>query len=112
MLARQNRLLSADDFRVALRRGRRVVVGSVVVSVLTTSSGAPARFGFIVTKKVGNAVIRNTVRRRMRAVARELVDGGLDGVDVVVRAAPESADAAWRELRTDLRAGLNGGADE
>lgn len=109
MLARQNRLLSADDFRVALRRGRRVAVGTVVVSALPTSSGAQARFGFIVTKKVGNAVVRNTIRRRMRAVARELVDGGLEGADVVVRALPGSADASWGQLRTDFRGALSGG---
>jgi len=108
VLARQNRLLSADDFRVVLRRGRRFVVGTAVVSIMATSTEADARFGFIVTKKVGNAVARNTVRRRMRAAARELVDEGLGGMDVVVRAAPGSADAGWVDVRADLRGAVSG----
>ena len=39
------------------------------ISVVRTPEGSPARFGFIVTRKVGNAVKRNRVRRRMKAVA-------------------------------------------
>jgi ribonuclease P protein component len=108
VLARQNRLLSADDFRVVLRRGRRVAAGSVVVSIMPTSDDTDARFGFIVTKKVGNAVSRNKVRRRMRAIARELVDGGLTGMDVVVRAAPSASDIEWARLRSELRGALSG----
>lgn len=79
-----------------------------MLSIVATPNGADARFGFIVTKKVGNAVNRNRVRRRMKAIARELVDGGLTGMDVVVRAAPASADAEWVELRSEFRAALGG----
>ena len=44
------------------------------------------RFGFIVSKKVGTAVQRNLVRRRLKAICLEaIVDGGVRGVDVVVR---------------------------
>lgn len=111
MLARENRLLSADDFRVVLRRGRRIAAGSMVVSILATVD-AQARFGFVVTKKVGNAVNRNRIRRRMKAIARELVDGGLAGVDVVVRAAPGVLDSEWTELRSQLRGALGRGPHE
>lgn len=111
MLARENRLLSADDFRVVLRRGRRITAGSMVVSILATVD-AQARFGFVVTKKVGNAVNRNRIRRRMKAIARELVDGGLAGVDVVVRAAPGVLDSEWTELRSQLRGALGRGPHE
>lgn len=78
------------------------------VSILTTESGAPARFGFVVTKKVGNAVTRNLVRRRLKAVARELVDGGLAGLDVVVRAMPASVDTDWTTLRGELTTTVKG----
>lgn len=102
MLARTNRLLTAADFRGVLRRGKRRSMDSMTVSTLATEDGAPARFGFVVTKKVGNAVMRNLVRRRLKAVARELVDGGLAGVDVVARALPASAEADWATLRREL----------
>lgn len=109
MLARKNRLITADEFRGVLRRGKRQVADSFTVSVVGTSIGAPARFGFVVTKKVGNAVNRNLVRRRLRAAARELVDGGLEGMDVVVRAHPSSATADWASLRDELQTSVSGG---
>ncbi len=69
----------------------------------------PARFGFIVTKKVGNAVHRNLVRRRLKAIARNLVDDGFGGVDVVIRALPSSVDADWATLRTEVSDAVNRG---
>jgi ribonuclease P protein component len=100
VLARTNRLVTADDFRSVLRRGRRIPGANLVVSVVAT--GRPARFGFVITRKVGNSVNRNRVRRRLRAIARELVDGGLSGRDVVVRALPASVVAGWSELHAEL----------
>lgn len=102
MLARMNRLLTAADFRGVLRRGKRHPMSSMTVSTLITPESSPARFGFVVTKKVGNAVNRNLVRRRLKAAARELVDGGLVGVDVVARALPSSVDCDWATLRDEL----------
>ena len=92
MLARTNRLLTAADFRGVLRRGKRQSTPSMSVSIVATDEGTPARFGFVVTKKVGNAVTRNLVRRRLKAAARELVDSGFSGADVVVRALPASVN--------------------
>ena len=74
----------------------------MMVSTLPTSEGMPARFGFVVTKKVGNAVKRNRVRRRLKAIARELVDDGLRGIDVVVRAHPASTASDWANLRDEF----------
>ena len=59
------------------------------------------RFGFIVSKQVGNAVTRNTVRRRLKdACARQLPLG--DGIDVVIRALPAAAQASFAELLADV----------
>lgn len=108
MLARINRLLTAAEFRDVLRRGRREAHDTMIVSTVSTTVGEPARFGFVVTKKVGNAVSRNLVRRRLKAVARELVDGGLTGMDVAVRVLPASVNADWVTLRHDLATTVNG----
>lgn len=85
----------------------------MVVSSLVTDSGMPARFGFTMTKKVGNAVQRNRVRRRFRAIAWELVRDGVTGRDVVVRGLPGSLGADWDTLHTELTAAVAGeGASE
>jgi ribonuclease P protein component len=79
---------------------------NTVVSVVLTPAASPARFGFIVTRKVGNAVKRNLVRRRMKAIAWELVNGGLAGTDVVIRALPASVEADWVTLHSEITEAL------
>ncbi len=102
MLARANRLVSGDEFRRVTRRGRRVEFEHLVVTSLETDGGSPARFGFTLTKKVGNAVERNRLRRRLRAIAWELVREGAKGRDVVVRGLPSAVTADWDSLHTEL----------
>ena len=102
MLAQANRITSADDYRVIVRRGAKVAGAHTVSYLRSRESGTAARFGFIVSKKVGGAVRRNLVRRRLKAVCREALNTGVSGVDVVVRALPGAAEAEWSELRTDV----------
>ena len=102
MLAKANRITSADDYRFIVRRGAKVAGAHSVSYLRSTEAGADARFGFIVSKKVGSAVRRNLVRRRLKAACRELVDGGLTAVDLVVRALPGSAGADYPALRADV----------
>jgi ribonuclease P protein component len=52
-------------------------------------------------------VERNLLRRRMRAVGRELVDAGASGMDVVVRALPGSAQHGWASLSADMHDALD-----
>ena len=102
MLAKANRITSADDYRVIVRRGAKVAGAHTVSYLRSRESGTDARFGFIVSKKVGSAVRRNLVRRRLKAACRELVDDGTAGVDVVVRALPSASDADFGALRADV----------
>ena len=70
--------------------------------MLTTGETREPRFGFIISKQVGTAVIRNTVRRRLKAVCAEALPGVPQGTDVVIRALPASATASYAELRADV----------
>ena len=102
MLAKANRITSADDYRAVVRRGAKVAGAHTVSYLRSRESGTDARFGFIVSKKVGSAVRRNLVRRRLKAACRELVDDGTAGVDVVVRALPSASAADFGALRADV----------
>jgi ribonuclease P protein component len=73
---------------------------------LATDPAAPARFGVVVSKAVGNAVVRNTARRRLKALGRGLVDAGHRGEDVVIRVLPGPASASWDSLSADMHAVL------
>ena len=102
MLAKANRITSADDYRVIVRRGAKVAGAHTVSYLRSRESGTDARFGFIVSKKVGTAVRRNLVRRRLKAVCHEALVDGASGVDVVVRALPGAAEAEWVDLRAEV----------
>lgn len=60
------------------------------------------RVGFVVSKAVGNAVMRNRVKRRLRHLCRELPQALPASGVVVVRALPASAGASYDDLRRDL----------
>lgn len=107
MLAKANRVTRADDYRSIVRRGAKVAGAHTVSYLRSRESGTDARFGFIVSKKVGSAVRRNLVRRRLKAACRELVDGGVSAVDVVVRALPTAADADFHALKADVVSALD-----
>ena len=107
MLARVNRVVTPSDFRTIVRRGRRVTSASTLIYRIDRDPADPARFGFIVAKTVGNAVERNLVRRRMRAVCRSIVDSGGSGCDIVIRAFPRSAHVDWDSLSSELHAVLD-----
>jgi len=70
--------------------------------MLSTGEDRAARFGFIISKQVGTAVVRNTVRRRLKAVCAEALPRVPQGTDVVIRALPASATASYAELRSDV----------
>ncbi|GAA1800039.1 ribonuclease P protein component [Agromyces neolithicus] len=111
MLAKANRITSADDYRVIVRRGAKVAGAHTVSYLRSREAGTDARFGFIVSKKVGGAVRRNLVRRRLKAACYELLGdesaaAGLGGVDVVVRALPSAAAADWAVLRSEVFAAV------
>lgn len=61
-----------------------------------------ARAGFVVSKAVGNAVIRNKVKRRLRHAVAEQIGTWPPGTDVVVRATPKAAERDFTELSGDL----------
>ncbi|WP_091228332.1 ribonuclease P protein component [Microbacterium sp. 3J1] len=102
MLARPSRLTRGNDYRLVVRRGSRCGGARVITSMMTTGESRAARFGFIISKQVGTAVVRNTVRRRLKAVCAEALPGVPEGTDVVIRALPASATASYAELRADV----------
>lgn len=66
-------------------------------------NGADIRFGLTTTKKIGNAVIRNRARRRLRHLAREILPEHAElGHDYVLIARLDTATRPWDLLKKDL----------
>lgn len=74
----------------------------VHANVTDSRAGLPPRVGFVVSKAVGNAVVRNRTKRRLRAAVATRLAGIPTGVDVVVRAQPAAARATFAELSEAL----------
>lgn len=65
-----------------------------------------SRFGFTVTKKIGSAVVRNRVRRRLKEAAREVLPLAREGFDYVVIARPPAIERPYADLKADLAQAL------
>jgi ribonuclease P protein component len=98
-MERERRLRRRKDFAAAYRKGR-VYGNQLLVLRVVPHDGGVARFGFVTGKAVGGAVVRNRVKRRLRAAAASLE--AAPGVDVVVGARKSAADASSYALYTAL----------
>lgn len=96
----------AEFLRVAAK-GRKAPVHGLVLQALPRDDVAPGRLGFTVTKKVGNAVVRNRTRRRLREAARLLFAAQpITGVDLVLIGRDATRGRNFLDLQDDIRRAL------
>ncbi len=112
MLPAEYRMRRAQEFQRTVRRGHRVAGRLLIVHVARdAAAGRAVKVGFIVSKAVGGAVVRNTVRRRLRHLMRERLARLPDGTAVVVRARPGAAGARRETLAAELDNALDRALD-
>jgi ribonuclease P protein component len=102
------------EFQRVRGGGRSSTASFVLEGKARVASGAPSsreavpagsRFGFTISRKVGNAVVRNRIRRRLKAALAELIESCADpGFDYVVVARTAAAEQAFPQLKLDLEA--------
>jgi ribonuclease P protein component len=85
-----------------VRRGRQMSGANLVVHYARRTTGGPTRIGFSVSKRVGGAVIRNLVKRRLREAARHQLAAVSGGWDLVVTARPSAASVGYPVLAAEL----------
>jgi ribonuclease P protein component len=106
VLKRANRVVTAGDFRSTVRTGRRVTTPHALLYVARREQSDVTRIGFIVSKSVGNAVTRNLVTRRLRAIGHGVVLSRPTGTDLIIRALPGSPGVSWTTLQSEILSGL------
>jgi ribonuclease P protein component len=103
VLPASQRITRSDDLRQVSRRGRRSGSETLVVHLLAAEpADRSTRFGFVVSRAVGNAVVRHRVQRQLRHLARERLRDLPPGTQVVVRALPPAGAATYAELGVAL----------
>lgn len=109
MLPQRHRLRKPNEFSSVLRAGGRSGVRRAGASRVVVHGGRvnqevqfPARVGFIVSKAVGNAVVRHQVTRRLRGLMATRISQCAPGTDLVIRANPAAAQSDSSDLAQDL----------
>jgi ribonuclease P protein component len=95
---REQRLRAPADFRRVREQARRGSAHPLLVLYATPNDLGQTRVGITVSGRVGSAVVRNRVRRRLRAALDERFTRLPASADVVVTARTASAGATWAEL--------------
>jgi ribonuclease P protein component len=101
----------------AVAGGRRVTRPGFVLQALkaadendrnqrTKAADRPPRFGFTVTKKIGNAVVRNRIRRRLREAVRKAETHAEKATDYVLVGKRAALTLQFERLVTDLLSGF------
>jgi ribonuclease P protein component len=119
VLPTESRVRRGDEFARAIRAGRRSGRACLVAYLAAADgsegsdkaidearTGPSARAGFVVSKAVGNAVVRNRVRRRLRHLCATRLGALPPGSILVVRALPPAAEADSALLGRELDAAL------
>jgi len=100
-------LTKRRDF-LAANSGKRAPMPGFVLLVRRRDDDDPAmRIGYTVTKKIGNAVVRNRIKRRFRALARDVLpDNGVRGADHVLIGRADGLTRDYAQLKADLAKAL------
>ncbi len=107
MTAQPERLKRRPEFRRVAAKGRKAPMPGLVLQALPREDEGAARIGFTVTKKIGNAVIRNRTRRRLKEAARLwLAAHPVAGVDLVLIGRDGTRGRDFLALQDDLRRAL------
>lgn len=100
MLAKANRLNKHGSFAYVYRNGKRISEPDVVL-IFTAAPAHSVRVGFSVSNKVGKAVVRNKVKRRLRSAVQVRIPS-MRGCQAIVLAKPSAADKSFEVLSGEL----------
>lgn len=101
MLPAKYRLRRRGDVANVLANGRKTPAGAVVIHSLQKLE-PPSEFAFVVSKKVGNSVVRHRVTRVLRHIVAEQVDSFNPAQQIVVRALSKSSTTPTETIKTDF----------
>ena len=99
MLNKANRLNKHGSFAYVYRKGNRLSESDVVL--IYTAPAHSVRVGFSVSNKVGKAVVRNKVKRRLRSAVQNRIPS-MRGCQAIVLAKPSAADKSFEVLSGEV----------
>lgn len=102
------RLIRRAEFLRLAARGRKIAKHGFVLQAVKDGQEEALRVGYTATKKIGNAVVRNRAKRRLREAARLVLAGrSLPGVELVLIARRETGGVVFSRLTDNLNKALD-----
>ena len=101
MLIKEYRMRTTRDYNKVYKYGKKIPSRYILVFVLKSGQNI-SRFGFVTSKKVGNAVTRNKIKRRLRAVVQKNLPRLHQGYDLIIIARNSARHASAEQLEKDL----------
>lgn len=102
MLEAKYRLKKRKDFGFIYRRGKSYAARRVAINFVKSRNKSELLIGFSASKKVGNAVTRNRVKRLMRESVRLHIDTINPGYRIIFNARVASANSDFESLKKDI----------
>jgi ribonuclease P protein component len=103
-LKRSHTMKRASEFAMVRSKGQSEAGRFLILSTAPLpQAGEHSRFGIITTKRIGHAVVRNLLRRRVREILREHGDPLQYGHYVVIIPRHTAATASYQELEKDFQ---------
>ncbi|MGN0771451.1 MAG: ribonuclease P protein component [Christensenellales bacterium] len=99
-MQKKYRLSGRRVFNYLYRKGTSVACGQLVL--IYAPSRYPLKVGVVVSKKVGKAVVRNKIRRRIKEAFRLMIPHVADNYNYVVVARPQIATLSYAQIRNSL----------
>ena len=92
------------EFKKVYENGKSYATRNLVIYCLNYEKGKKNRYGLSVSKKIGNAVVRNKLKRRLREIIREFEkEKEFKGYDVIFIARKPVVKIGYQNLRRDVK---------
>ncbi|PYZ91799.1 ribonuclease P protein component [Salipaludibacillus keqinensis] len=101
-MKRELSLKKNEEFQHVFQKGKSAANRQFVVYQVIKENQSNSRFGLSVSKKIGNAVMRNRIKRLMKEVLRELSQELYQNRDIVIIARKPTAEMDYKEMKKSL----------
>lgn len=102
LIPKQYRLKKKSDFQKIFKKGRSSAGPYFVLYIRENEEKGPTRIGFAVSKKIGTAVVRNKIKRRLREAVRSLVPDIKDNYDIIIVARSRIKSISFFEIQKQM----------